>query len=30
LRELIVARAEQWASDMEKVRAALARGTGPQ
>jgi CRP-like cAMP-binding protein len=30
LRELIAARAEQWASEMEKVRAALARGTGPQ
>jgi CRP-like cAMP-binding protein len=30
LRELIAARAEQWASEMEKVRAALARNTGPQ
>jgi CRP-like cAMP-binding protein len=30
LRELIAARAEQWASEMEKVRTALARGTGPQ
>jgi CRP-like cAMP-binding protein len=30
LREMIAARAEQWASDMERVRAALARGTGPQ
>jgi CRP-like cAMP-binding protein len=30
LRELIAARADQWARDMENVRAALARGTGPQ
>ena len=30
LRELIATRAEQWAGEMEKVRAALARGTGPQ
>src|SRR5580704_2340204 len=29
MRELIAARAEQWASEMDKVRAALARGTGP-
>jgi CRP-like cAMP-binding protein len=30
LRELIAARAEQWAREMENIRAALARGTGPQ
>ena len=30
LREVIVARADQWARDMENVRAVLARGTGPQ
>jgi CRP-like cAMP-binding protein len=30
LRELIAARADQWARDMENVRTALARGTGPQ
>lgn len=30
LRELIATRADQWARDMENVRAALARGTGPQ
>src|SRR5580700_6311502 len=30
LRELIVARADQWARELETVRAALARGTGPQ
>jgi CRP-like cAMP-binding protein len=30
LRELIVARADQWTREMENVRAALARGTGPQ
>jgi len=30
LRELIAARADQWAREMENVRAALARGTGPQ
>ena len=30
LRELIAARADQWADEMENVRAALARGTGPQ
>jgi CRP-like cAMP-binding protein len=30
LRELIASRAEQWAREMENVRAALARGTGPQ
>jgi CRP-like cAMP-binding protein len=30
LRELIAARAEQWTSEIERVRAALARGTGPQ
>ena len=29
LRELIVSRADQWAREMENVRAALARGTGP-
>lgn len=30
LRELIAARADQWARELENVRAALARGTGPQ
>jgi CRP-like cAMP-binding protein len=30
LRELIAARADQWAREMENVRASLARGTGPQ
>ncbi|HUC51462.1 MAG TPA: cyclic nucleotide-binding domain-containing protein [Xanthobacteraceae bacterium] len=30
LRELIAIRADQWAREMENVRAALARGTGPQ
>jgi CRP-like cAMP-binding protein len=30
LRELIAARADQWAREMENVRSALARGTGPQ
>jgi CRP-like cAMP-binding protein len=30
LRELIAARADQWARDMENVRAVLARGSGPQ
>ena len=30
LRELIAARADQWAREMDNVRAALARGTGPQ
>jgi CRP-like cAMP-binding protein len=30
LRELIAKRAEQWASEMDKIRATLARGTGPQ
>jgi CRP-like cAMP-binding protein len=30
LRELIAARADQWAHEMENVRAALVRGTGPQ
>jgi CRP-like cAMP-binding protein len=29
LREIIVARADQWTRDIENVRAALARGTGP-
>ncbi len=29
LRELFVSRADQWAREMENVRAALARGTGP-
>mgnify|MGYP001397729619 CR=1 FL=1 len=29
LRELIAARADQWAREMENVRAALARDTGP-
>ena len=29
LRE-IATRADQWAREMENVRAALARGTGPQ
>ena len=30
LRELIASRADQWAREMENVRAALVRGTGPQ
>jgi CRP-like cAMP-binding protein len=30
LRELIAARADPWARDMENVRAVLARNTGPQ
>jgi CRP-like cAMP-binding protein len=30
LREMIATRADQWAREMENVRAALARGTGPQ
>lgn len=30
LRELIASRAEQWARELENVRATLARGTGPQ
>ncbi len=30
LRELIATRADQWAREMENVRAALARGTCPQ
>jgi CRP-like cAMP-binding protein len=30
LRELIAARADQWAREMDNVRAALVRGTGPQ
>jgi CRP-like cAMP-binding protein len=30
LRELIASRAEQWARDLDNVRSALARGTGPQ
>ncbi len=29
LRELLAARADQWAREMENVRAALARDTGP-
>jgi CRP-like cAMP-binding protein len=29
VRDLIAERANQWASDMDRVRAALARGTGP-
>jgi CRP-like cAMP-binding protein len=29
LRELIASRADQWAREMENVRAALARNTGP-
>ncbi len=29
LRELIVKRAEQWAGDLDNVRAVLARDTGP-
>ncbi|HEX4410405.1 MAG TPA: Crp/Fnr family transcriptional regulator [Xanthobacteraceae bacterium] len=29
LRELIANRAEQWAGDLDNVRAVLARGTGP-
>jgi len=29
LRDLIASRADQWAREMEKIRAALARGTGP-
>jgi CRP-like cAMP-binding protein len=30
LRELIAVRADQWAREMDNVRAALVRGTGPQ
>ena len=30
LRELIAARADQWVRELENVRAALARGAGPQ
>jgi CRP-like cAMP-binding protein len=30
LREMIASRADQWAREMENVRAALARGAGPQ
>jgi len=30
LRELIAARTDQWSRDLNKVRSALARGTGPQ
>jgi len=30
LRELIAARSDQWAREMENVRAALVRGAGPQ
>jgi len=30
LREMIAARADQWAREMENVRTALVRGTGPQ
>jgi CRP-like cAMP-binding protein len=30
LRELIAARADQWTREMENIRTALARGTGPQ
>jgi CRP-like cAMP-binding protein len=30
LRELIASRSDQWAREMENVRAALARGSGPQ
>jgi len=30
LRELFASRADQWAREMENVRAALARGSGPQ
>jgi CRP-like cAMP-binding protein len=29
VRDLIAERANQWASDMDRVRAVLARGTGP-
>jgi CRP-like cAMP-binding protein len=29
LRELIATRAEQWARELERVRAGLVRGTGP-
>jgi len=29
LRDLIASRADQWAREMENIRAALARGTGP-
>jgi CRP-like cAMP-binding protein len=29
LREIIVSRADQWTREIEKVRSALARGTGP-
>lgn len=30
VREMIAARADQWAREMESIRATLARGTGPQ
>ena len=30
MREVIAARADQWARELENVRAVLARGTGPQ
>ncbi len=30
VRDSIASRADQWAREMEKVRATLARGTGPQ
>ncbi len=30
VRDLIASRADQWAREMEKIRATLARGTGPQ
>jgi len=30
LRELLTARADQWARELDKVRATLARGTEPQ
>jgi hypothetical protein len=30
LRELVASRSEQWARELETVRAAMARGTGPQ
>jgi CRP-like cAMP-binding protein len=30
LRELIVSRADEWARELDNVRAGLARGTGPQ
>ncbi|HEX3938173.1 MAG TPA: cyclic nucleotide-binding domain-containing protein [Xanthobacteraceae bacterium] len=29
VRDLIASRADQWAREMEKIRATLARGTGP-